>query len=114
MEQEIAQRLQEPLTLTHGDRRFVLDPALVDVRANVDDVVDTAVAESREGNFLERAVGELTGTARRSRLGRVLDGGGDEGRRGNPARARPACARCQGLGELQRRSPEPVDRGRHR
>ena len=53
------------------------------------------------------AVGELTGTARRNgvELEAILDGGGDEGRRGNPARARPACARCQGLGELQRRSP---------
>ena len=63
VEREIAHRLQQPLTLTHRDRRFVLDPALVDVRANVEEVVDTAVAESREGNFLERSIGGLTGNA---------------------------------------------------
>lgn len=63
VEQEVAHRLQEPLTLTHGDRRFVLDPALVRVRANVDEVVAVAVAESREGNFLERSIGGLTGNA---------------------------------------------------
>jgi lipoprotein-anchoring transpeptidase ErfK/SrfK len=63
VEREIAHRLQQPLTLTHGDRRFVLDPALVDVRTNVEEVVDTAVAESREGNFLERSIGGLTGNA---------------------------------------------------
>lgn len=62
VDREIAQRLREPLTLTHGDRRFVLDPALVKVQANVDEVVDAAVAESREGNFLERSIGSLTGT----------------------------------------------------
>ena len=63
VEREAAQRLQEPLTLTHGERRFVLDPALVKVRANVDEVVAAAVAESREGNFLERSIGGLTGSA---------------------------------------------------
>lgn len=58
---EIAQRLQQPLTLIYRERPFVLDPELVDVRTNVDEVVGTAVAESREGSFLQRAFRDLTG-----------------------------------------------------
>jgi lipoprotein-anchoring transpeptidase ErfK/SrfK len=58
---EVAQRLEEPLTLRFGKRRFTLDPALVEVTTNVDELVRAAQAESREGNFLTRSFRELTG-----------------------------------------------------
>ena len=63
VQDEIAQRLQQPLTITYRDRRFVLDPALVDVDTNVDELVRAAAAESREGNFLQRSFRDLTGRA---------------------------------------------------
>jgi hypothetical protein len=56
---EIARRLEQPLTVTYRDRRFVLDPALVDVRTNVEALLRTAMVESREGNFLTRSFRDL-------------------------------------------------------
>ena len=62
MHREVAQRLEEPLTLTYRDRRFAtIDPELVKVRTNIDELVATAVAESEEGNFLSRSWQDLTG-----------------------------------------------------
>ena len=58
---EIAHRLERPLALRYGDRRFTIDPALVDVRANVDELVRAAEAKSREGNFLTRSFRRLAG-----------------------------------------------------
>jgi lipoprotein-anchoring transpeptidase ErfK/SrfK len=58
---EVAHRLERPLTLRYGDRRMTLDPALVDVRTNVDELVRAAQAESREGNFLTRSFRSLSG-----------------------------------------------------
>lgn len=58
---EVEQRLDQPLTVRYRERRFVIEPALVDVSTNVDSLVRAAVAESREGNFLTRAFRDLTG-----------------------------------------------------
>jgi lipoprotein-anchoring transpeptidase ErfK/SrfK len=58
---EVAHRLEQPLAVRYGDRRFTIDPALVDVRTNVDELVQAAEAESREGNFLTRSFRELSG-----------------------------------------------------
>jgi L,D-transpeptidase catalytic domain/Putative peptidoglycan binding domain len=60
---EVAQRLEEPVTIRYRDRRFSVDPALVDVSTNLDEILQDAVAESREGNFLTRSVRDLTGGA---------------------------------------------------
>ncbi|HEU4448441.1 MAG TPA: L,D-transpeptidase/peptidoglycan binding protein [Gaiellaceae bacterium] len=65
---EIAGRLEEPLTITYRDRRFVVDPALVDVRTNLDSLVRSAVSESREGNFLTRSFRDLTGRVTETEL----------------------------------------------
>ncbi|MGH3018723.1 MAG: L,D-transpeptidase family protein [Gaiellaceae bacterium] len=54
-------RLEQPLTITYAKRDFVLDPGLVDVTTNVDELLRSAVAESREGNFLTRSLRHLTG-----------------------------------------------------
>jgi lipoprotein-anchoring transpeptidase ErfK/SrfK len=61
LQEEIDQRLERPLRLRYGDRGFRLDPDLVKVRTNVDELVRAAEAESREGNFLTRSFRDLTG-----------------------------------------------------
>lgn len=58
---EIERRLEQPLTIRYRDRRFRLDPALADVETNLDEILASAVAESREGNFLTRSFLDLTG-----------------------------------------------------
>jgi lipoprotein-anchoring transpeptidase ErfK/SrfK len=54
-------RLEQPLTVTYLKRRFVIDPGLVDLSTNVDALLRSAVAESREGNFLTRSFRHLAG-----------------------------------------------------
>jgi L,D-transpeptidase catalytic domain/Putative peptidoglycan binding domain len=61
---EVAHRLDQPLRITHLKRKFTIDPALVDVRTNVDALLQSAMAESREGNFLTRSFRDLTGRTR--------------------------------------------------
>ena len=62
VDREVARRLEQPLTLDYRNRRFArIDPALVKVRTNVDELVAAAMAESREGNFLTRSWRDLTG-----------------------------------------------------
>ena len=61
LERRLDRRLQRPIQLEYGERRFVLDPGLVHVRANPAEVVRTALAESRDGNFLTRSLRDLTG-----------------------------------------------------
>jgi lipoprotein-anchoring transpeptidase ErfK/SrfK len=61
LERKVARRLRQPLTLTHEEREFAVDPALVRVRANLDTLVPRALAESRRGNFLTRSFRDLTG-----------------------------------------------------
>jgi lipoprotein-anchoring transpeptidase ErfK/SrfK len=58
---EVADRLERPLALRYGDRRFTIDPALVKVRANVDELMQAAEAKSREGNFFTRSFRRLAG-----------------------------------------------------
>ncbi len=61
LHEEIARRLEQPVTLTYRDRDFTLDPALADVRTNVDVLLRAALVESREGTFLTRSFRDLTG-----------------------------------------------------
>lgn len=61
LDEEIGRRLQEPVTLTYQDRDFIVDPALARVRTNVDELLRTALVESREGSFLTRSFRDLTG-----------------------------------------------------
>jgi lipoprotein-anchoring transpeptidase ErfK/SrfK len=66
-------RLEQPLTLTYLKREFVLDPGLVDVTTNVDALLASAVAESREGNFLTRSLRDLTGREAEQELALHID-----------------------------------------
>jgi lipoprotein-anchoring transpeptidase ErfK/SrfK len=61
LDEQVADRLSRPLTLAYRGRRFTLDPSLMKVRTNVDELVAAAVAESREGNFLTRSFRDLAG-----------------------------------------------------
>jgi lipoprotein-anchoring transpeptidase ErfK/SrfK len=85
LRREIEQRLEIPLTLTHGKRRFVVEPQLVDASTNLDAALRAALAESREGNFFTRSFRDLTGREldrelalrvdySRDAVGRVVDG----------------------------------------
>jgi hypothetical protein len=58
---EVAHRLDQPLRITHRKRQFTIEPALMDVRTNVDALLRSAMAESREGNFITRSLRDLTG-----------------------------------------------------
>ena len=68
LRRDVARRLEQPLTIRYGGRRFVLDPALVDVRTNLDELVQAALIESREGNFLTRSLRDLTGRGSEAEL----------------------------------------------
>ncbi len=61
LERRIGSRLDRPLTLTYRERRFVLEPELLDVSTNVQEALQAALAESREGNVLTRSFRDLTG-----------------------------------------------------
>jgi hypothetical protein len=82
---EVARRLAQPLRITYRKREFTIEPALVDVRTNADALLQSAMAESREGNFLTRSLRDLTGRTDETDLelqvdysqeaiGRVVDG----------------------------------------
>ena len=57
----VANPLAEPIRVDYGERGWFLDPREAGVRVDVDRMVTLALAESREGNFLSRAVRDLTG-----------------------------------------------------
>jgi lipoprotein-anchoring transpeptidase ErfK/SrfK len=61
LERRIGTLLARPLTLTYRDRRFVLEPELLDVSTNVQEALQAALAESRDGNVFTRAFRDLTG-----------------------------------------------------
>jgi lipoprotein-anchoring transpeptidase ErfK/SrfK len=59
--EEVANRLDRPLRITYRKRSFTIEPGLLDVSTNVDALLRSAMAESREGNFLTRSLRDLTG-----------------------------------------------------
>jgi lipoprotein-anchoring transpeptidase ErfK/SrfK len=61
LETSIQARLQEPVVVRHGDARWKLRARRAHVRANVDAMIDEALARSRDGNALTRSVRSITG-----------------------------------------------------
>lgn len=62
LRRRIASRLDRPLLLKHRGRGVrLVSAATMDVSADVDGMVEEALAKSREGNFLARAFRDLTG-----------------------------------------------------
>ena len=53
--------LNKPVKVTYGDHTWTLSPAQADIKANVDEWVDEAMARSKSGNVLQHAWREATG-----------------------------------------------------
>jgi lipoprotein-anchoring transpeptidase ErfK/SrfK len=58
---QLAASLEKPVVVTHGSRRFTLSARDAQVRADVDGMVDEALAASREGNVVGRTWRDVTG-----------------------------------------------------
>jgi len=57
----VADRLEQPITITHGVKRFVLSAQDAGLRTDVGGMVDEALEKSRQGNMLGRVARDLTG-----------------------------------------------------
>ena len=58
---EVAEQVEQPLTVRFSKRRFVLSPQQARLRADVDGMVEQALEESRDGNIFGRVTRDLTG-----------------------------------------------------
>jgi lipoprotein-anchoring transpeptidase ErfK/SrfK len=61
LEQAVLEPLDRPVQVRARGKRFTLTPARANISVDVDGSVDTALARSREGNFLGRTLRELSG-----------------------------------------------------
>src|SRR3954470_10151180 len=61
LEQEYLPRLEAPVKVHHGNRTFVLTPQQSQVKANLDAMVDEALAEWHEGNMFTRTFRRISG-----------------------------------------------------
>jgi lipoprotein-anchoring transpeptidase ErfK/SrfK len=61
LQRELAGPLNEPVAVKYGGQRFKLSARRARVRADIEGMVQTALARSREGNMIGRAARELTG-----------------------------------------------------
>ena len=61
LQSSIEGRLQQPVIVRHGDETWRLGPRRAHIRADLDTMVDEALARSREGNVITRSVRSLTG-----------------------------------------------------
>jgi lipoprotein-anchoring transpeptidase ErfK/SrfK len=59
---ELGAQLNRPLTVTWHSRRYTLSPRSINARIDVNGMVDDALARTRDGNILSRAVRSLTGS----------------------------------------------------
>jgi lipoprotein-anchoring transpeptidase ErfK/SrfK len=58
---EISTRLQQPIVVAYGKRRFTLHPSTARVGYDIQATVDEAISRSREGNILGRTWRSITG-----------------------------------------------------
>ena len=65
---EVSEPLRRPLVVRHKRKRFSLSAADAQVRADVDGMVDEAIAATRDGNILTRVTRDLTGGEEDARL----------------------------------------------
>ncbi|MGN6429840.1 MAG: L,D-transpeptidase family protein [Gaiellaceae bacterium] len=61
LRRSLGPKLGSSVVLLSHDRRWTLSPASIDARLGVDRMVREALAQSRQGNFLGRAVRDLRG-----------------------------------------------------
>ena len=57
----VAEPLEQPVTVTHGDKRFSLSAEDAGLRADVGGMVDEALEASRDGGMMSRVARDLTG-----------------------------------------------------
>src|SRR4051794_19030442 len=58
---QLGAQLSQPMTVSWHGRDYTLSPRTAAVRVDADGMVDDAIARSRDGNILSRAVRSLTG-----------------------------------------------------
>jgi L,D-transpeptidase catalytic domain/Putative peptidoglycan binding domain len=68
LEQRLGEALARPITVRYKHGQFVFSPSEADITTNLDALIDRALAESREGNFLTRSYRDVRG----QRLGQRL------------------------------------------
>jgi lipoprotein-anchoring transpeptidase ErfK/SrfK len=59
---ELGAQLKRPLTVSWHSQRFTLSPSSIRARIDVNGMVDEAIAKTRDGNILSRAVRSLAGS----------------------------------------------------
>jgi lipoprotein-anchoring transpeptidase ErfK/SrfK len=68
LETVLVPRLEQPLQLFYGGRRFSINPKHARLAVDVDRMVNEAVAASRDGNLIERFVRQVRGTPVNARI----------------------------------------------
>jgi lipoprotein-anchoring transpeptidase ErfK/SrfK len=61
VKERVAARLEQPVTVTHGDKRFSLSAEDAGLHTDVGGMVDAAIAKSRSGNIFSRVARDVTG-----------------------------------------------------
>ena len=58
---QVADQLEQPITVTHGTKRFTLSAQDAGLRTDVGGMVDEALDASRKGNIISRVARDVTG-----------------------------------------------------
>ncbi|HEV2723925.1 MAG TPA: L,D-transpeptidase family protein [Thermoleophilaceae bacterium] len=61
VKRQVADRLEQPVTVTQGQKRFVLSAEEARLRTDVGGMVDKALEASRQGNIFSRVARDVTG-----------------------------------------------------
>jgi len=61
VKRRVADRLEQPVTVTHGAKRFTLSAKDAGLHTDVGGMVDEALAKSRQGNIISRVTRDMTG-----------------------------------------------------
>jgi lipoprotein-anchoring transpeptidase ErfK/SrfK len=61
VKRDLAAKLEKPVVVSHGSKQFKLSADDAEVRADVDGMVEEAVAASRDGNVVSRTWRDVTG-----------------------------------------------------
>jgi lipoprotein-anchoring transpeptidase ErfK/SrfK len=62
LQRKVVRPLEQPIAVTRGTRRFELSAQQAGLRVDLGAMVDQALARSRDGNMLSRALRDLTGS----------------------------------------------------
>ena len=68
VKRQVADRLERPIAVTHGAKRFTLSAEDAGLRTDVGGMVDEALEASREGNLITRVARDVTGGEENTRV----------------------------------------------